>query len=212
MEMGALAGGYSQTKWAAERLVEQAAQAGLPTAVYRLGRLTGDSRTGAANTGDLFYRLLAACAKLQCFPEISLSLDMTPVDYAAGGIAALMRQPASRGRAFHLFNPQPAPLGEVAEALSRRGHSLEPVSVEVFADRLQRSIRAGELESLAPLAPLLAAAPAGTFREVPFDDAGTRAGLAGTGINCPPADSALLDRYFEYLVRTGFLTHPSTEP
>lgn len=43
-----------------------------------------------------------------------------------------------------------------------------------------------------------------------FEIEHTRAGLAGTGITCPPLDGALLDVYLAAMVRSGFLPSPAT--
>jgi nucleoside-diphosphate-sugar epimerase len=58
-----LSDGYSQSKWVAEQLVVQARQVGIPVAIYRPGRLTGHSQTGASNANDLLDNLVRrACA------------------------------------------------------------------------------------------------------------------------------------------------------
>ena len=44
---GTLYGGYTQSKWVAERLVLKARALGLPARVYRPGIITGHSQTGA---------------------------------------------------------------------------------------------------------------------------------------------------------------------
>jgi len=44
--------------------------------------------------------------------------------------------------------------------------------------------------------------------EIPLDPSATLARLEGSGIDCPPVDAALLDRYVGYFLRTGFLDRP----
>ena len=41
-----------------------------------------------------------------------------------------------------------------------------------------------------------------------YDAANTDAGLAGSGISCPPVDDALLSTYLDYFVRIGWLPEP----
>ena len=41
-----------------------------------------------------------------------------------------------------------------------------------------------------------------------FDCQNTLAGLAGTSIACPPIDSQVLEAYFSYFMRCGFLDTP----
>jgi thioester reductase-like protein len=46
------ANGYNCSKWASEILVRRAAKQGLPTSIYRLGRVAWSSRTGQWNEND----------------------------------------------------------------------------------------------------------------------------------------------------------------
>jgi hypothetical protein len=41
-----------------------------------------------------------------------------------------------------------------------------------------------------------------------FDGAAAEAALAGTGVECPPLDAALLATYFRRFVESGFLEAP----
>ncbi|GLX38323.1 hypothetical protein Sros01_43960 [Streptomyces roseochromogenus] len=41
--------------------------------------------------------------------------------------------------------------------------------------------------------------------DVRYDQSNTLSGLAGSGIECPPVDAALLGVYVRYLADTGFL-------
>ena len=59
-----LDGGYGQSKWVAERLVEQARERGMRAYIHRPGRLTGHTVTGAFNDDDFLVQLLDACGRL----------------------------------------------------------------------------------------------------------------------------------------------------
>lgn len=78
--------GYSQSKWTAERMVQQAAEAGLPTCAFRLPQISGSLETGAApdNRNDLLCDLLSDCIKLGMVPLMFGTLvNITPVDVVA---------------------------------------------------------------------------------------------------------------------------------
>jgi thioester reductase-like protein len=53
--------GYAQSKWVAEQLIRTAGERGCPVVIYRLGTVTGHSKTGAWNTEDFQFRLFASC-------------------------------------------------------------------------------------------------------------------------------------------------------
>jgi len=50
--------GYVQSKWVAEKLVT--ARERVPVSIYRLGRMSGHSKTGVSNTDDFMHRVLEA--------------------------------------------------------------------------------------------------------------------------------------------------------
>ena len=196
-------GGYAQSKWAAETLLRSARGIG-PVVFYRLGLVTGDSRTGRASRSDmlsLFYRGLAS---MRSVPESAAAfrVDVTPVDFAAAAIAHLSLESApSSGSTFHIANPESASLTSLVDALRAEGI---PIAVE--SDDAWRSRRvAGVAESSAWLA-LCRCLPRGAFERhraidlfqatgADFRMERTLAGIAGSGIACPPPRPALLRLY-----------------
>ena len=49
---GIPSGGYAQTKWVSEKLITIAQSRGIPGSSYRLGRVSGHSKTGVCNKDD----------------------------------------------------------------------------------------------------------------------------------------------------------------
>lgn len=113
-EVGTLAGGYAQAKWAAERLVWKASAQGLRTVVYRPGQIVG---RGTGFTCDLFGHVWRCCRMLGAVPDLGLSLNFITADYAARILHRLSRQTTSIGGAFHLVHPHPIPLQQFARSL-----------------------------------------------------------------------------------------------
>ncbi|MGY2062742.1 SDR family oxidoreductase, partial [Nocardia gipuzkoensis] len=101
--------GYLQTKWVAERLVCEAGARGLPVDIFRLGRVAGDSATGACQTSDFFWLLVKASQEIGLAPEVDFTVDLAPADFAAGAMVELARRQPSRPGAhiYHLRNPRP---------------------------------------------------------------------------------------------------------
>ncbi|OKL63557.1 hypothetical protein UA08_01831 [Talaromyces atroroseus] len=67
--------GYAASKWCSEQMVRTARDRGLPTAIYRPGFVTGDSKTGAGNPDDFFARLMVGLVAPD--PADSVNLEKT---------------------------------------------------------------------------------------------------------------------------------------
>jgi thioester reductase-like protein len=221
-----LLGGYAQSKWVAERLIQRARERGLPVTIHRPGRITGDVHGGTWSDGALTLQGLSALLELERIPRLPADapLDLVPVDYVARAIVRLSLAPRSLGRAFHLVNPRPVTWGALIERLRARGYALRELEPEAWAREAYRSARrapAGFLHALLPFV------PAGVIEELerpdptappgaPAAHAGPTlrlccenalAGLAGSGVDCP-AGVELLDAYLSSAIRSGALPPP----
>lgn len=204
----ALEHGYTQSKWAAEQLVEAARARGLPVSVYRPTRITGESTTGACQTGDFMWLLLKGCLQAGVAPSgVDTAFDLVPVDYVSAAVVALSRQPRSAGRTFHVAGERPLRMDTAVARLRALGHAVRDVPA---ADWLAAT-EADPGNAAFPLLTTMAAETRGGGSEgsALFDAADTRRALEGTGINCPDIDEALFRTYVEYFTRTGFLPPPA---
>ncbi|MFI6479109.1 AMP-binding protein [Nonomuraea sp. NPDC050663] len=102
--------GYQRSKWAAEELVRQALERGLPATVHRLGRVVGEP-----NPQDLFWRIMRASEQTGARPELEVAEPWTPVGYAAQAIVGLAATGATG--VFNLAPRPPVRLGEVLAEL-----------------------------------------------------------------------------------------------
>jgi thioester reductase-like protein len=127
-----LKGAYTQTKWVAEKLVEVARDRGIPVTIYRPGRISGDSKTGACNPSDLLYRLIAGCVQLGCAPDNDKLMNVAPVDYVSRAIVHLSRQKELLGKTFHLVNPQSFQMSELLGWICSMGYPIKRVSSEAW--------------------------------------------------------------------------------
>jgi amino acid adenylation domain-containing protein/thioester reductase-like protein len=208
---GRLIGGYSQSKWVAEKLVVMARDRGLPVAIYRPGRIIGAADTGAWNTDDFVCGLIKACVELGLVPDLDLPLEAVPVDYVSAATVRLSLRPESLGQAFHLVNPSAGRLSEVLDGLRSFGYPLCKVPYQEWFEEAMRRGGPG-LEGIlrvflpAPSVPGLkeAARQGGPT----FDCRNTLAGLAGAALSCPGLDADLVGRYLSGFVQRGFLPAP----
>ena len=212
--VGSLQGGYAQSKCVAEKLVRAAGQRGLPVAVYRPGRVTADSETGAESLADYTTLLLRLCIEMKMAPSSDDRVDMTPVDYVARAIVGLAQRAESMGKTFHLVNPRAVSL---AGCLPRDpGVRLRPAGgaargLAIQRDPLGRPV-AGQV-----VHGLLALVDAHGFART---DGGRRAGnsvpsgddrlrqtlsdLQPLGMSCPLVDVDRLKKQVLFLARRRF--------
>ena len=134
------ANGYIASKWVAEKLVMAAQERGLPCSIYRLGQITGSSRTGACRPEDFLHNMLIGCDQIGFLPEeiLDLKIDLTPVDYVAQAIVALSRQPSSVGQVSHLINPQRVSYRRIFEQLGQFGRTIQPLPYEQWFDKVNQ--------------------------------------------------------------------------
>jgi amino acid adenylation domain-containing protein/thioester reductase-like protein len=122
-----LESGYGQSKWVAEKLIEQARKLGVRAYVHRAGRLTGHSATGAFNDDDFLVHLLDACGRIGAAPVLDVYVDMTPVDAASRALVRLAKtEPA--GETFHLVHPKSPTWGYLVEIAVGLGYPLRFVT------------------------------------------------------------------------------------
>ena len=200
--------GYTQTKWVAERLVAEAAGRGLASTVFRLGRVGGDSGTGACQTGDFLWLLIKAGLEVGALPDLDLAVDLVPADFVAAAVVRLAQRPQSVGQVFHLRNVAPQPLTAVARWLRDAGWPVRITDPATWRDLITRhGERVGPGSAAYKVLPLLDAGDS-TGDQLAFTMADTEAALADTGLRCPPISQALLGRYLDFFVKDGFLPAP----
>jgi len=206
--------GYVQSKWVAEKLVTIARERGLPVCIYRPGRISGHSKTGACNPNDHTYRTIKGCIQLGSMPNEDMQLNLSPVDYVSQAIVYLSKQKDSLGKAFHPINPQALQLSEMASYIRSLGYPIELVSYDKWRSQLINAVDSSE-NALYPLISIFSEAAStandtnSQVSQLPqIDCQNTLTGLAETSIVCPPVDAELLSTYFSYLIQTGFLNPP----
>jgi len=198
--------GYAQSKWVGEKLVMIARSRGLPASIYRLARVSGDSRVGSGPTGDFLWRVVQASLRMQMAPQIEYREDVTPVDYVCEALRVISTKPEEINQQFHLLNPQFYYYKEIFKILKSLGYPLEMTDFETWRKTLVKmAIDTGEAElrALMPLFSEIDLSQTGDPMTFAYDHV-TKA-LKGTDVKCPKVDEKLFRKYIEYYVRIGFL-------
>jgi len=204
-EVGAPFGGYAQSKWVAEKLIQQAMTRGIPCAIYRPGLVSGHSVTGAWNTDNLISSMTRACVLLGSVPNLDVMVNIVPVDFVSAAIVQLSKDEKNFGAIFHLDNPDPLHFKHLAGWLASRGLQARAVSFDEWREELFSQIPHMPSDEWAPYLPLLEEVDESQVFMPEFDLANTLTRLEGSGIACHPVNEALFTAYLNYFIPRGFL-------
>ncbi|WP_217554382.1 non-ribosomal peptide synthetase [Streptomyces sp. GbtcB6] len=205
--------GYQQSKWAAERLLEQAAERGLPVTVHRLGRIVGPAATGYVNARDFLWSVLRAGIPAGIVPELFEEEIWMPVDHVARALVhlCLVRRPPG-ATVFNHATVAPVRLSDVYDWLEEYGYPLRRLPLARWRAELPRSAPSDAARSMLAFfeATDMAAddvtGPGLRLGHIRAEN--TADGLRGSGFTCPPADRDLVFRYLDHCVTTGALPAP----
>ena len=131
------ANGYASTKYVAEEICLVAQKRGIHTNIYRLGLITGDTKTGKNDSSQWFGQLLEANMTLSAlFHAQGFNIPITPVDFVAKSIVSLGNS-SKRNQIYHITNNSSVKLGEMLEMYNDKNESLEKVSLFEFIQKLK---------------------------------------------------------------------------
>ncbi|MBV9503693.1 MAG: thioester reductase domain-containing protein, partial [Acidobacteriia bacterium] len=200
-----LYGGYSQTKWVAERMVASARARGLPVTIYRPAGVAGHSISGACDTSSFLSLALRSYIEMGAAPDIDFDICAVPVDYAASAVAYLAGRTESEGRTYHLLAAKPLGLDHLVEIAGRLGYPLHRVAYPEWLRMLRASAASGREVALSPFLALFDGEDSGRGSSTWFDCFETASALGGSGIACPAFDEELLRTYFGYFRTKGLV-------
>ncbi|MFF3851261.1 amino acid adenylation domain-containing protein [Streptomyces sp. NPDC002328] len=200
--------GYQQSKWASERLLEQAAERGLPVTVHRLGRVVGPSGTGHVNERDFLWSVLRAGIPAGIVPDLFEDEVWTPADFVARSLVHLCLAPGrTAGPVFHHATLPRVRLGDVYDWVEEYGYPVRRLPLARWREELPRSADV----AATTLAFFDSAGQAGEpdlrLGHVRADN--VRAGLKGSGVDCPPVDRGLVFGHLDHCVTAGALPAPA---
>jgi len=204
-------GGYNQSKWVAEQLMLLARDRGLPIAIYRPARITGDSATGRSNLSDYFNSWVKGCIQLKGLANFSVEdFDMAPVDYVAQAMVELSLGTGDVNGNYHFINTQRLKASDIVKVVRKHGFTLSEVSYIEWRQRLLEAIGANKENALSKFASLFPEVLE-PYIEPDFDCTLTEELVAPFGIKCPAADGILFERYLRFMLNEGYLTEPESE-
>jgi amino acid adenylation domain-containing protein/thioester reductase-like protein len=207
--------GYVESKWVAEAVLREAADQGLPVAIYRAADISGDRDRGAWNTATEMCAMKKFIVDTGMSPLAELPLDYTPVDCFAAAVAHIAARKLPAGEVYHLTNPGKVNVAVLTERLRAHGHIIREVPWDDWLGQVVKTAVEDPDHPMTPFAPLFIdrcstgeMSVAEMYLETTFPvftRDNVEAALRDSGIDIPPVDAELLDRYIRYLTSIDFL-------
>jgi amino acid adenylation domain-containing protein/thioester reductase-like protein len=165
-------GGYAETKWVADKLVENARGVGLDAFIYRPANIIGAAADGCGQPEDFFGRFVQGVIQLGVCPDLDATIDILSVDTVSRSIVQISQSESAR-RTFHLAHPKPITYIELVEAIRSEGHSLDVAPLHVWTQMLEE-LRYEDENPLYLLKPLFTESADPVFRRARLDISNSR--------------------------------------
>jgi amino acid adenylation domain-containing protein/thioester reductase-like protein len=195
-----LTSGYTQSKWVAEEMLQQAIAQGLDACIYRLGRIWGDHRLGNTQKNDFLWLIVNACLTMQIAPDIEISLDIIPADIASMAIFYIASRKQVSERIFHIINPNPQTWKNFIAQLNQFGEHIEVVSFNQWLEQLKHYGRQHPEKTVNGIISLLELKPDNQW-DLPLTIGmeHTMKALKSCDWFCPILDETLTKNYWNFL-------------
>lgn len=207
-----LYGGYCQSKWVCEKMIEQARKRNVPINVYRIGEVTGDSQTGLTDPKNFVNLLIFFCIMTQMAPDAyrTVRFNLLPVDYVSKAVFYIAKHMEGTGRNFQLNSTQICTLEEMVKEMNRCGFGIRWVTSDAWEKVLNEPT--GSAKIIKPIFRKLNINE--ESREVSFFDIGqqlflrhhdttnTDQVLNGSGIGCGGMiDQGIFQSYCDHILK-----------
>jgi len=205
-----ITGGYTQSKWISEQLIQKARQRNIPIRIYRPSYITGDSKFGIWNADDFLCRFIKGCIQLKHAPALpDLTLDMSPVDYVANAIVHIAFNNEEKNCEFNVVQDNRYTFDQLFQTLKSYGYPLEVIDYYKWRELLLAQESNSDF-ALRPLSALFTENWPHSLKGPVYDTINTRKALSESDIKNHTIES-VIEKYFSYFVSCGFI-NPPVEP
>jgi thioester reductase-like protein len=137
--------GYSQSKWVAEKVVEDARDKGLPVRIFRPA-LVSPSVNGGGNNFDIAVRLVAFMVNHGIGVDALNQVSFVPADIVANNIVAISTTPGTENKTYHVVRDDYANMLDITSLITKAtGRQFEIFSITDFVPELIRRCRKEDL-------------------------------------------------------------------
>ncbi len=196
---------YEQTKFEAEKLVQQCRRKGLSISVYRPSIVTGDSRTGETSNFQMLYQPLHIFS-LGIFDEIPADAgseyNLVPVDYVARAIY-LISTNTKNNKNYHLTNPNTLSLNDLLDIASDYFGFKKP-AITTEKNYNFKKLKGFGKKIIEPYLSYF------NHPKVSFDNTNFKRAISKNKFTWPIVNKKLLLILFKYCVKTGYIKQKVT--
>src|SRR6202522_3722860 len=133
--------GYSQSKWVAEKVVEDARRKGLSVRIFRPA-LVSPSVSGGGNNFDIAVRLVAFMVNHGIGVDALNQVSFVPADIVANNIVAISTTPGTENKTYHVVRDDYANMLDITGLITQAtGRQFEIFSISDFVPELIRRCR-----------------------------------------------------------------------
>jgi thioester reductase-like protein len=137
--------GYSQSKWVAEKVVEDARSKGLSVRIFRPA-LVSPSVNGGGNNFDIAVRLVAFMVNHGIGVDALNQVSFVPADVTANNIVAISNTPGTENKTYHVVRDDYANMLDITSLITKStGRKFEIYSIKDFVPELIRRCRKEDL-------------------------------------------------------------------
>jgi thioester reductase-like protein len=199
---------YGQSKWVAERKMITASKRGIPTTIYRIGRLCGDTQSGICQTNDLVWTIVKCCIALKSAPQLNYIINLAPVDYVSNAIVEISRHESAQGKCFHVINPKPMQLNELIDLINAVDHKIDIIDNDEWLRNIKRLAKQTSDGATNALARIFSRVKPEDINRV-YDMTHANEVLTKVNLLCPNVDRSLVELYLNYFDKIGYIRRES---
>lgn len=192
---------YEETKFEAEKLINEYRKKGLSVSIYRPSVIVGDSVTGEVSDFRMFYHPLHIFS-IEILEEIpankDLKYNLVPVDYVARAIYLISSNRKNDNKNYHLTNSRSITLNSLLNTASPYFGFKKPkiIPENKFNFRKLRGFRRKVIEPYLPYF---------NHKKIIFDTTNFKKAINGAGFTWPVIDKRLLHRLFKYCADVKYI-------
>jgi thioester reductase-like protein len=204
--------GYSQSKWVAEKVVEDARDKGLSVRIFRPA-LVSPSVSGGGNNFDIAVRLVAFMVNHGIGVDALNQVSFVPADIVANNIVAISTSPGTDNKTYHVVRDDYANMLDITGLITKStGRQFEIFGISDFVPELIRRCRKEDL--LFPLLDFLVGSvdniTAMEFKR--YDNSGYQAARdASAWGKADPSLDDTVDGILKFMFRKGIISVAARE-
>ncbi|MCT8354498.1 thioester reductase domain-containing protein, partial [Photorhabdus kayaii] len=204
--------GYTQSKWVAEQYVQQARSQGIDINIYRIGRISGDSVTGACQEDDFLWLQIKSFIQMGMapYPEL-LTTDLLPVDFVSQAIVALSASNRiHEHQNFHLFHPKGTDFTPAYLAITRTEYDITTVSESAWLEKLEQMVVNGDDVALGSLIHLFKENALNIGNSI-YNNRSTHEAIKVLGLDFPDINVKTFSKLISYFMNKEIIQSYDTE-